>query len=88
MTFDSERISRKQKQYEKSRAYDIIEMFKSKNLSNKEILACIDVMTFFDDNTETQTAAIIKARDIITQNIDQELLNASNLTNFISTDFN
>lgn len=83
MTFDSERISRKQERYEKSRAYDIIDMFKSKNISNKEILACIEVMAFFDDNTETQVAVITKARNIIIQNIDQEFNDASNFTNSI-----
>ena len=88
MVFDSERISRKQERYEKSRAYNIIETFKSKNLNNKEILACIEVMILLNDNTETQTAAVIKARNIIIQNINQELINASNFTNLINNNIN
>jgi hypothetical protein len=88
MVFDSERISRKQERYEKSRAYNIIETFKSKNLNNKEILACIEVMILLNDNTETQTAAVIKARNIIIQNINQELIDASNFTNLINNNIN
>ena len=88
MAFDSERISRKQERYEKSKAYNIIETFKSKSLNNKEILACIEVMILLNDNTETQMAVVIKARNIIIQNINQEPVDASNFANLINTNIN
>ena len=82
MTFDSERISRKQECLEKTRAYDIISLFKEKKLNNQEILACIEAMFFFNDNTETQIASIKKAQNIITHTIEQEKIDAKDLIRF------
>lgn len=81
MTFDSERISRKQDAYEKSRAYETISVLRCKSLSYKEILGCIEVMSRNIDNSETEAGVLAKAHKIVTLYIEQENTNASNPTN-------
>lgn len=85
MTFyESERITRKQENYEKSRAYEIIESLKKKNLTFDQMLVTLGAM--FDDktNTETQRAVLIRAHDIITTT-EQGRIDAANLTSSSSS---
>src|ERR1035437_9432159 len=81
MTFDSERISRKQEAYEKSRAYNTIGSLKGKGLSYKEVLGCLEVMARNIDNTETTTSVLAKAHKIVELYIEEENTNEANIDN-------
>ena len=80
----NERISRKQQNYEKAKAYDVIDSLKAKSLSNQEILSCIDIMMLLDDQSETQMGVLIIAKRVITGYIEQEISDASNIVNLTS----
>ena len=80
MFYETERMVRKQQKYEKSMAYDIIDMFKKKGLNNRETLACIEVMSYLDNqHTESQMASITLAHKITTYYINQESVDADSL---------
>ena len=78
--YESERIIRKQERYEKSKAYDIIGTLKCKDLSMPEVLACIEVMSKNVENSESQVSVLALAHRIATYYVEQELLDATNLT--------
>lgn len=79
MFYDTERIVRKQEKYEKSKAYEVISTLKHKGLSTKETLACIEVMSFLDNNNESQQAILNLAHRIVASHVEQECLDAENL---------
>lgn len=71
MFSDTQKQVNKQLKYEKSKAYEIVSSLKAKKLSNIEILACIDVMSSADNN-ETQQEVLIKARTMVSFEVEQE----------------
>jgi hypothetical protein len=79
--YDTDRMIRKQQNYEKSRAYDIIGSLKARDLSDQEILSCIDMMILLDaeDQSETQIKALFIAKQIVINYLEQELIDAKNL---------
>ena len=78
MFSDTQKQIEKQLNHEKSRAYNIISSLKQKQLSNKEILECIDVMASSSDNNETQQEVLNKARSIVAFEVEQELIYEAN----------
>jgi hypothetical protein len=78
--YETDRMIRKQQNYEKSRAYDVIGSLKARNLSDQEILSCIEVMMMLDGQNETQIQALILAKQIVINYLEQEFFDAANLT--------
>lgn len=71
MFYETERIINKQNKYVKRKANDVIISFDGKDLSTKEILACIDVM-LTEDNNETKVDILNLARKIVLSNQEKE----------------
>jgi hypothetical protein len=70
--FGAQKQSDKQKRYEVSRAYEIINTLKKKNLKSNDILECIEIMYSDKDNTETQQEVLIKAKNIVMREAEME----------------
>jgi hypothetical protein len=71
MFYETERIINKQNKYIKRKANDVINSFDGKDLSTKEVLACIDVM-LTEDNNETKVDILNLARKIVLSNQEKE----------------
>lgn len=71
MFYETERIINKQNKYVKRKANDVINSFDDKDLSTKEVLACIDVM-LTEDNNETKVDILNLARKIVLSNQEKE----------------
>ena len=65
MFFENDRIVRKQRNYIKSRAYDLLNSFKKENLSKDEIVAALELLHLDKSNTEFYVDIINKAQSII-----------------------
>ena len=68
MFYETERIVRKQEKYVKSKAYDIIEDFKRRGLSDEESLACVELSIKNTNAEDISSDFLSMARKILINN--------------------
>lgn len=76
----------KQVRHENSRAYDVINSLKKKDLKTRDILSCLEIMYSSPDNNETQQEVLIRAKNIVLREAEMEFKYET--SSFIPTDAN
>lgn len=64
MFYETSRVIQKQRKYLKTKANQVLQELKDSDLSDDEILACLDVMSH-DDVSDTQKDIIDVAKNIV-----------------------